>query len=174
MHFWNYSLLKMTEMDVSLVTTADYAYERCFNLHESINYNMPNCLNARTMHGYNYRLSKTPKHNLPLCQTHSLLFIDNKRFKIISEMDVSNSNNFADCFLGVTAIVKCGWYGGRYSISYINNNLSRNAIVEIFNNLGTAINTSQSINVAGNPGASQLLAEDISIATNKGYIVTLS
>jgi hypothetical protein len=46
--------------------------------------------------------------------------------------------------------------------------LSRNAIVDIFNDLGAS---SASINISGNYGTLELTEEDVSIASNKGWSV---
>ncbi len=56
------------------------------------------------------------------------------------------------------------------TISYTSCNLSRLALIEIFNNLVTV--TSQSITITDNPGAALLTAADRLIATNKGWTIT--
>ena len=54
--------------------------------------------------------------------------------------------------------------------TYQNCSLKQDAIVAIFNNLGTA-NGAQTIYVSTNPGSADLTASDLLIATNKGWTV---
>lgn len=60
--------------------------------------------------------------------------------------------------------------GARVNISFQYCKLGYNEIVEVFNNLGTALGT-QTVNVRNNPGTSSLTAGDIAIATGKGWTV---
>lgn len=61
-------------------------------------------------------------------------------------------------------------YGIVVSHSYNNCKLSREAIVNIFNNLGTATG-SPTITMTNNPGSGDLTPTDIAIATGKGWTV---
>jgi surface protein len=56
------------------------------------------------------------------------------------------------------------------TVSFLNCQLSRDAIVEIFNNLAT-VTTAQTITITGNWGVTALSAADLLIATNKGWVV---
>jgi surface protein len=55
------------------------------------------------------------------------------------------------------------------TVSFLNCQLSRDAIVEIFNNL--AVVTSATITITGNWGVTALSASDLLIATSKGWVV---
>ena len=55
--------------------------------------------------------------------------------------------------------------------SYSTCALSRDKIVDIFNNLGTAAGSQKTIYVNKNPGSSELTAADLLIATDKGWTV---
>jgi hypothetical protein len=57
------------------------------------------------------------------------------------------------------------------TVSFNNCQLSRDAIVEIFNNLAT-VTTAQTITITNNWGVTALSAADLLIATNKGWTVT--
>lgn len=61
-------------------------------------------------------------------------------------------------------------FGFRFAISFLNCQLTRDAIVEIFNNLGTA-SGAQTVTVTGNPGVASLSGADLAIATGKGWTV---
>jgi len=60
----------------------------------------------------------------------------------------------------------------RNTISFQNCQLSRDAIVEIFNNLvDRTLTTSATITITGNWGVTALSAGDLLIATNKNWVV---
>ena len=59
------------------------------------------------------------------------------------------------------------------SVGFQNCQLSRDAIVEIFNNLtNRSSTTSQTITITGNWGVTALSAGDLAIATGKNWVVT--
>jgi len=61
----------------------------------------------------------------------------------------------------------------RRSVGFSSCQLSRDAIVEIFNNLADrSSTTSQTITISGNWGVSALSAGDLAIATGKNWTVT--
>lgn len=62
-------------------------------------------------------------------------------------------------------------YGATRAQNYSGCKLDRVALVEIFDNLGTA-SGAQSINITGNPGAAALSAGERAIATGKGWTIT--
>jgi hypothetical protein len=55
------------------------------------------------------------------------------------------------------------------TVSFQNCQLSRDAIVEIFNNLAVVV--SATITITGNWGVTALSAADLLIATSKGWVV---
>lgn len=67
-------------------------------------------------------------------------------------------------------LVRCKVKGLRCSHSYQGRTLSRAALVEIFTNLGV-VNNNATITVTSNYGTADLTAEDIAIATAKGWTV---
>jgi hypothetical protein len=73
-------------------------------------------------------------------------------------------------FNNSNAIAKAPFQGTRYSIYYSPLSLSRNAIVDIFNGLGTAAGV-QTVTVSATPGFTSLTAADRLIATNKGWTI---
>ena len=77
------------------------------------------------------------------------------------------TNMYFNCF----SMTKVHSFGFRRSISFQNSKLDRDAIVDIFNNLGTSSPAGQIVNVVGTPGASDLTAADELIATTKGWTV---
>jgi hypothetical protein len=61
--------------------------------------------------------------------------------------------------------------GLRFTHTYSGSKLSRLALINIFNNLGSA--TTQTLDIRFNPGTAELTPSDIAIATSKGWTVTV-
>lgn len=83
----------------------------------------------------------------------------------LSGVTLSDTITFGGCL----SLRESNIYGLTKSHAYNNCQLDRDAIVNIFNNLGTAV--SQTIYVNNNPGSANLTAGDIAIATGKGWTV---
>jgi surface protein len=81
------------------------------------------------------------------------------------------NTDFAAFFAnGANSLNRCQMVFQR-TVSFLNCQLSRDAIVEIFNNLAT-VTPPQTITITGNWGVTALSAADLLIATNKGWTVT--
>lgn len=90
----------------------------------------------------------------------------------LSGLNVSNGSNFSFMFTNCKGLKDGALSGSRYTIDYTGCLLSRDAIVSIFNNLGTAIiSGSTSITCSSNHGVVDLTAGDIAIANTKGWNV---
>lgn len=85
-----------------------------------------------------------------------------------SAVTLSDANTFSYGY----NLRKSNVYGLTRTHSYQRCQLSREEIVNIFNNLGTA-SGSQTITVSLNPGSSSVTAGEIAIATGKGWTVTI-
>jgi hypothetical protein len=64
-------------------------------------------------------------------------------------------------------------HGLTVTTSFYNCSMTREGIVDLFNSLGTAKNSSQYIDLRYNPGNADLTPEDIAIATGKGWTLRL-
>lgn len=93
----------------------------------------------------------------------------NLKLREVPAFDLSATTS-ANVIVSHTSIQRSLVTGYRYTHSYTNCALSRDAIVEIFNNLGTAVGA-QTITVTGCPGAASLSGADLAIATGKGWTV---
>jgi hypothetical protein len=78
------------------------------------------------------------------------------------------TNAFLNCF----ALNQLSLPGIKISLSVANTAMQRNALVSLFNDLGTPV-TTQIITVTGTLGSTNLTAGDIAIATGKNWTVTL-
>jgi hypothetical protein len=83
---------------------------------------------------------------------------------------VSSAANIGNFTLNCRSLAKGRTNGIRFAISYNGCKLSRAALVDIFNGLGTA-SGSQTIDVRNNFGTASLDAADKLIAENKGWTV---
>jgi hypothetical protein len=90
--------------------------------------------------------------------------------QIVPNINTALGTAFNSVFNLSPSIARGAFQGTRYAISYNNLCLSRAAIIEIFNGLGTAVGA-QTITVTNNPGRAALTAPDILIATAKGWTV---
>jgi hypothetical protein len=77
-------------------------------------------------------------------------------------------NAFQNCF----SLQNLRVPGLRVNVNFTDCAMERAALVQVFNDLGTAV-TTQTITVTRNPGSADLTAADILIATSKNWIVTL-
>ena len=87
----------------------------------------------------------------------------------IPQLDTSSGENFSGMFNYCFSLSTAALLGTSTNISYQNCRLSRQALVDIFNNLATV--TGKTITITGNWGAADLSASDRDIATNKGWTI---
>lgn len=84
----------------------------------------------------------------------------------------STASKFSNIFDGCSSLASAPLQGAVFDISYANCNLSREAIVAIFQGLGVVTGgPTRAVTVTGNFGAAQLTEQDLSIATGKGWVV---
>lgn len=89
----------------------------------------------------------------------------------IPALDASgNTNTFGNFARNCYKLSRCRMTGINNTISFLNAGLSREAIVEIFNNLATV--SAKTITITGTPGAAALTQAERDIALNKGWTIT--
>lgn len=99
------------------------------------------------------------------------MFDDSESLKSFPDMNLANATSLSDMFSDTESLFDVsGLTNIAKTISFFNSNLGRQDIVNMFNNLSTVV--SETVNVAGCRGVSELSATDIEIATNKGWTVT--
>jgi len=115
-------------------------------------------------------LKEAPFFDTSVCTNISSAFLNCYNLPTLPAYDFSSvttaTNSFKNCF----SLRWSDVYDIVVSHTYQYCKLSREAIVNIFNNLGTA-SGSQTITVSNNPGSGDLTATDIAIATGKGWTV---
>ena len=132
------------------VTTLVAAFQACSNLKELPLFNTANVTTFQNA------FSSTSLEKIPNFSTASVL-LSSTAFE-----DYRNNNSLKK----VEFIIKT-------SVNFSNCQLSRTALVEIFNNLASrTLTTAANINITGNWGASALTAADRLIATSKNWTIT--
>jgi hypothetical protein len=89
--------------------------------------------------------------------------------QIVDAIDASLTTNMTQTFENNYSLSWLRLVGITVSFSIAECNFSREGLVQVFNDLGTA---SATITVSSNPGTGDLTADDLLIATNKGWTVT--
>ena len=192
----NFNLESVSLDDTSNVTTMQGMFQSCYKLQEGPNMDLSSCTNMQQMFYDCNSLRTIPQYNTSGVTTMSQTFYSCGDLIELPTLDISNVTNTYRCFYtGVSQLRKIGsWdlssvtssadmfngstnnlavcdvYGVVQTIEFQNNNLNRDNIVNIFNNLGTV--SGKIINVSNNPGTSSLSAADLLIATSKGWTVT--
>ena len=146
--FYNCSKLKsVPSLDLRKATELSYMFYGCSNLVD--------------IEGLDTLSATNTTQTFNLCNS----------LKEIPTMNLSNVTTTTSMFSNILQLGKSGISGITRAHSYASANLTREAIVNVFNNLGTAVGV-QNINVATNPGSTGLTSNDRLIATNKGWTVT--
>jgi hypothetical protein len=89
--------------------------------------------------------------------------------QVVDAIDASLVTNTTGSFENAYSLSWLRVVGIAVSFDISECNFSREGLVQVFNDLGTATAT---IDVSSNPGTGDLTAEDLLIATNKGWTVT--
>lgn len=125
-------------------------FQNCYNLKS-----IPDIFSSSTItSGFNtifsncFLLTKTP----PIPLANATTMSTNPLSMGILEVDRWNISSLTVSPTFTSRLRRCQFFGGKYSISYASNQLSRTALNEIIDNLGTAA-TTQTLTITSNPGA---------------------
>lgn len=165
------SLIAVPNLDTGNALTTQSMFQACYNLQTIPDLNTIKVTNAASMFQDCRSLLKSPTINLSLATSIANIF--NGCFSLI-EISSLNCNSITAAptipFLNCRSLAKVATTNLRYTHSYISCKLSKNALVNIFNNLPTI--TGQTITITGNWGASLLSAAERAIATGKGWTIS--
>ena len=189
-----YELEDLSEWDFRSTTNMSYMFINCIKLKKlpnnlgggNMSYLIQSCKNIKsfsnvTFHGnptnlFRFMNSCNNTEDLPnFADTSAVTDIrsfltNNYQISSLPAWNLSGvTNSDTATFTSCYSLRESNVYGLTKSHAYNNCQLDRDAIVNIFNNLGTAV--SQTIYVNNNPGSANLTAEDIAIATGKGWTV---
>jgi len=117
-----------------------------------------------------YLLQTVPTLDTSKGTTFTSMFSNCNALQTLPSMSMaSGSVAPATMLFNLNSLLDSNIYGGKQTISYANAKLDRDAIVKIFNNLGTAV--AQTITITNNLGVPALSAADRLIATRKGWTI---
>lgn len=168
-----FSLTEIPLLDTANVTNFASMFTQCYSLRSIPLINTVKGQNMSSMFGTCTSLATIPLINTAAATNVSSMFTADLSLTYVPQLNISavtSSVNLANMFNGCTYLQRARLVGTPYNISYLNCNLYRDGLVEIFTGLPTISNGS-SITITGNPGVSSLTADDNLIATSKGWTI---
>lgn len=103
-------------------------------------------------------------------------FYNNRDLKEAVNLDITKANNIDSAFVYCSALEKLTFTGttalGGYTIDLTHCKLSHTALVNMIASLPTATNAA-TITITNNPGAAELTAAEIAVATAKNWTITI-
>jgi surface protein len=190
-----YSLQSVPLFDTANVTNMTSMFNSCFSLQSVPLFNTANVTNMASMFSGCLSLQSVPLFNTANVTNMSSMFESCRSLQSVPLFNTANvtimavmfntcqslnsipalstaaiTTDFGTFFANaVSSLNRCQMVFQR-TVSFANCQLSRDAIVEIFNNLSVVV--SATITITGNWGVTALSAADLLIATNKGWTVT--
>jgi len=177
--FFGCNSLKYVDLNVSAGNNFDSAFSGCNSLQKAplLNFKTTGTIICTSMFGGCKSLREVPLINtiavtavnfmfsncsslqsIPLINTQSVTtfasFTVGCDLQQLPNLNTSAGTDFSS-MIGGNSIAKAAFQGTRYSISYSGKCLSRNAVVDIFNGLGTAVGT-PTITITTNPAFSAI------------------
>ena len=144
-------------------------FQYCSSLQTVPLFNTAAGTNFTSMFSLCYSLQTVPLFNTAAGTNFTSMFQQCYSLQTVPLFNTAAGTNFTSMFQQCYSLQIGILNGTKYAISYASNRLSRLALVSIFTALGSV--TGQSITVTGNWGAPSLTADDLLIATSKGWTV---
>ena len=187
------SLTSVSLSDTSSVTDMSYMFYNCYALTSVSLPDTSSVTDMSSMFGYCYVLTSVSLSDTSSVTDMSSMFYNCYALTSVSLSDTSSvtdmSSMFGYCtsltsvslpdtssvtsmsymFPGCYALQEATMPGTATDISYADCLLGRQAIVDIFNGLGTV--SGQTINISNNYGVADLISADYDIATEKGWTI---
>ena len=171
------------------VTNASYMFYYCNNLEEIPMLNTSKCTNMNNMFAFCSSLTEIPELDTSSCTNMSRMFYYCRNLKTIPVLDASkvvsvndilntcnsltNFNGLANLGQAYLTTQSANYYAYTWYLYYCNN-LTHDSLINIINNLydikSKGCNT-QTLGL-GDTLIAKLTAEEIAIATNKGWTVS--
>jgi surface protein len=164
------SLQSVPLFNTTNVTNMAFIFSGCNSLQSVPLFNTTNVTNMDTMLGTCTSLQSVPLFNTANVTNMANMFAFCQSLNSIPALSTSAiTSDFTNFASGANSLNRCQMVFQR-TVSFQNCQLSRDAIVEIFNNLAVVV--SATITITGNWGVTALSAADLLIATSKGWTVT--
>jgi surface protein len=165
------SLQSLPLFNTANVTTMANMFQVCSSLQSVPLFNTANVTTTSNMFNGCSSLQSVPLFNTANVTVMGFMFTGCQSLNSIPALSTASiTTDFGAFFAsGASSLNRCQMVFQR-TVSFNNCQLSRDAIVEIFNNLAVVV--SATITITGNWGVTALSAADLLIATNKGWTVT--
>jgi hypothetical protein len=170
-----YSLEKAPDLNLSSVTDVNYMFRSCYSLQEVPNYSTPLVEYSYSMFQSCYSLAAAPTLNTGAVIDADYMFSGCYGIRTVPAYDLSQCTESGDLyhiFANCPMLQSMDAINISTDLDLSNCLLSREAIVNVFNNLATIPADSATITVSDNFGSADLQQSDINIALNKGWTVS--
>jgi hypothetical protein len=114
---------------------------QCYSLQTVPLLNTGSGTNLSSMFGSCVTLQTVPLFNTALCANFSSMFSECTSLQSLPNFNTALGTSFGNMLINALTMAKGAFQGTRYAISYSGMCLSKNAVVDIFNGLGTAVGT---------------------------------
>ncbi len=170
--FFSNTLIRKIGNFTALNAVGTSIFSNCRNLIEISDINTPAATNFSSMFSGNVNLIKVG--TVTSTAVTNIQSVMQNCFSIneITFTDLSNVTTTTNAFSACYSLQSIRVPGLKVTVSFVDCNMERAALVQVFNDLGTPA-TTQTITVTRNPGSADLTAADILIATSKNWTVTL-
>jgi surface protein len=170
------SLKSVPLFNTGLVTNMSSMFQSCSSLVTIPLFNTSAVTNISSMFSGCTSLQSIPLLNTALVNNMSGMFLSCSSINSIpalstTSITTTSGTDFGAIFQNNFSLDRCPMVFAR-TVSLLNCQLSRTALVEVFNNLvSRTLTTSATITISGNWGASALTLADRLIATSKNWII---
>ena len=164
------NITSISSINTSNVTSMSDMFAYCSYLTTIPLFNTSKVSNMSRMFNYCTHLTSVPKLDTSSVTDMSYMFAYCRNLTVIPELDASKCEDFNRIFYECTGITEIHMTGMRsaFDISY-STKFTRDALVEILNNLGTPRYSWSKTITMGETNLAKLTDEDKAIATNKGW-----
>lgn len=185
----NYYIKKIATIDTSNLTYMSYVFDGCYNLMELPAMNTSKVIAMEGMLRHCQKLTTIPHLNTSNVVSMSGMFNDCKGMVTIPQLDLSKVTSVSQMFLSCYALTTLGGFqnlGMAYDTNQSANyssykldlsaspKLTHDSLMNVINNLYDIANkgcNAQQL-ILGSTNLAKLTAEEIAIATNKGWTVS--
>jgi len=164
------SLIEVPLYNTALVTDFSTIFSGCANLTSIPLFNTSSGLNFTSMFVNMGLLQSVPLLNTSSATNVTTMFSNCVSLQSIPILNFASVTTATNVFQSCAALSKGRTNGMRFAISYATMCLSTNAIIDIFNGLGTASGV-QIITISSNFGFAALTPANLLIATAKGWTI---
>lgn len=162
--------------DTSNVVYMGGMFQYCSNLQTVVLFDTSNVIEMKDMFSYCEKIVTIPQFNTNKVENVREMFEGCKNLQTLPLLDFSSVVDTYRIFYGCTSLTNLGGFRGlRYPIdlSYCKA-LTKESMINVFNEFGEAISQGSTNIIISQEVYNRLTADDIAIATNKGWVISIS